>query len=73
MLSEGKTQGELAPVEIPKSAICLPLAVRRGFQRSVVSGGLGGNGREPWQVAAFQEVVSDCHLADLGYHGIPYT
>jgi hypothetical protein len=34
---------------------------------------IGGVGREPWQVAAFQDVVSDCSLTDLGYHGLPYT
>lgn len=33
----------------------------------------GGNGREPWQVAAFQDAVSDCHLSDLGFHGLLYT
>lgn len=33
----------------------------------------GVNEREQWQVAAFQDVVNDCRLADLGYHGLPYT
>jgi hypothetical protein len=27
---------------------------------------IGGNEREPWQVAAFQEVVNDYCLANLG-------
>jgi hypothetical protein len=34
---------------------------------------IGGNGREPWQIAVFQDAVSDCCLTDLGYHGLPYT
>lgn len=34
---------------------------------------MGVNEREQWQVAAFQETVSDCRLVDLGYHGLPYT
>jgi hypothetical protein len=34
---------------------------------------IGGNDREAWQMAAFQDVVDDCHLTDLGYHGLPYT
>jgi hypothetical protein len=34
---------------------------------------LGGNGREPWQVAAFQDATNDCHLTDLGFHGLLYT
>lgn len=33
----------------------------------------GGNEREAWQVAAFQDVVNDCRLFDLGFHGLPYT
>jgi hypothetical protein len=34
---------------------------------------IGGNGREPWQIAAFQDAVGDSCLTDLGYHGLPYT
>lgn len=34
---------------------------------------IGGNEREQWQMAAFQEVVDDCGFTDLGYHGLPYT
>jgi hypothetical protein len=34
---------------------------------------IGGNDREAWQMAAFQDAVNDCHLTDLGYHGLPYT
>lgn len=34
---------------------------------------IGGNDREGWQMAAFQDAVSDCRLVDLGYHGLPYT
>lgn len=34
---------------------------------------MGANEHEQWHVAAFQDVVSDCRLADLGYHGLPYT
>ena len=33
---------------------------------------IGGNGREAWQMAAFQETVNECRLSDLGYHGLPY-
>lgn len=33
----------------------------------------GGNGREPWQIAAFQDAVNDCRLTDLGFHGLLYT
>lgn len=34
---------------------------------------LGGNEREQWQIAVFQDVVNDCRLTDLGFHGLPYT
>lgn len=34
---------------------------------------IGGNERESWQIAAFQDAVDDCRLSDLGYHGLPYT
>lgn len=34
---------------------------------------IGGNGREQWQMAGFQEVGADCDLFDLGFHGLPYT
>lgn len=33
----------------------------------------GANERELWQVTMFQEAVDDCRLADLGYHGLPFT
>jgi hypothetical protein len=41
----------------------------------VLDGGeqFGGNERERWQITAFQEVVSDCGLTDLGYHSLPFT
>jgi hypothetical protein len=29
--------------------------------------------REHWQIEAFQQVVPDCHLVDLGFNGLPYT
>jgi hypothetical protein len=29
--------------------------------------------REQWQMMAFQEMMHDCHLTDLGYRGLPYT
>jgi hypothetical protein len=34
---------------------------------------IGESGREPWQIATFQDTVNDCYLTDLGYHGLPYT
>jgi hypothetical protein len=34
---------------------------------------IGGNEREHWKIVAFQDVVNDCRLSDLGYHGLPYT
>lgn len=34
---------------------------------------IGGNDREAWQMAAFEDAVNDCRLTDLGYHGLPYT
>uniref|UniRef100_C6JRM0 Uncharacterized protein n=1 Tax=Sorghum bicolor TaxID=4558 RepID=C6JRM0_SORBI len=34
---------------------------------------MGANEREMWQVTAFQDVVNDCALTDLGFHGLPYT
>ena len=34
---------------------------------------IGGNEREQWQISAFQDVVNDCDLTDLGFHGLPYT
>jgi len=33
----------------------------------------GVNEQEPWQVAAFQVVINDCHFSDLGFSGLPYT
>ena len=33
----------------------------------------GGNDRELWQMAGFQDVVADCGFVDLGYRGLPYT
>jgi hypothetical protein len=33
----------------------------------------GANGREQWQMTAFQEAVADCELVDLGFSGLPYT
>lgn len=33
---------------------------------------IGGNVREQWQMAGFQEAVADYDLFDLGYHGLPY-
>jgi hypothetical protein len=32
---------------------------------------IGVNEREHWQIAAFQEVVQDCRLIDLGFNGLP--
>jgi hypothetical protein len=33
----------------------------------------GKNDREAWQMDAFQDVVADCGLNDLGFQGLPYT
>lgn len=33
----------------------------------------GSNEREPWQMAGFQQAVTDCGLVDLGFSGLPYT
>jgi hypothetical protein len=31
------------------------------------------NEREEWHMNAFQDVVEDCRLIDLGFQGLPYT
>jgi hypothetical protein len=33
----------------------------------------GKNDREAWQMDAFQDVVADCGLNNLGFQGLPYT
>jgi hypothetical protein len=33
----------------------------------------GGNQRDNWQIAQFQDVVADCGFSDLGFSGLPYT
>lgn len=34
---------------------------------------MGANEREQWQINAFQDMVNDCRLTDLGFHGLPFT
>lgn len=64
----GASQGELVSLRFLRAQSASPWLCLGGFNEVLsAEEQFGGNGREPWQIAAFQDVVNDYHLSDLGF------